>query len=369
MNEIGRRGKYSKITPEVRILFMNAINNGMKRKTAMETFNIKRTTALTIIKNEGKLKKKGGKTRVKITDTMMDDLIKEIEDNPFVTLRTMKAFLLKEHSCDVNMSTIARRLEGKLITSKVAKAVKQSRNSSETKQRRLEFVEKYEVAIEEYHIISIDEVNFNLYQHRTIGRSPKGKIYNKFIGKECIYNITSQPGDGITTIDAISPIYGVLFYLITDKTVKNDCFIEFLEGLKTKITMFPTELPYCLLFDNVPFHKCQPVKDTLERLELPFLNTAPNSPFLNPIEYCFSKVKTITKDFNHNLSDDDIIYHKNRMKIKSIREARTDLVFNYIHVAFSQVTAMNCNKWFNRVWKYFPFCREKRDITVNNFIP
>lgn len=80
------------------------------------------------------------------------DNLKKIEDILFVTLKTMKAFLLKEHNYGVNKSSIALRLEGKLNTSKVAKVVRQSRK----KQKRLEFVKKYEGLIEEYHIISID---------------------------------------------------------------------------------------------------------------------------------------------------------------------------------------------------------------------
>lgn len=80
---------------------------------------------------------------------------------------------------------------------------------------------------------------------------------------------------------------GVVYYLITDNTVMNYCFIEFFEGLKSKLLEIPSELPYCILLDNVPFHKCQPVKEALLRLELLFLYTPPNGPFLNPIEYCF----------------------------------------------------------------------------------
>lgn len=110
------------------------------------------------------------------------------------------------------------------------------------------------------------------------------------------------------------------------------------------------------------------VNEILYRLGLSKLNTLPNSPFLSPIEYCFFKIKNTTKSFNEGLGDDDILKHKALNKFSTLRETRTDLVFNYIHTAFGQITIQNCNNWFNRVWKYFPMCREKEDIIVNKFI-
>lgn len=260
-------------------------------------------------------------------------------------------------------------MDNKLITYKIAKAVKQSRNSSETKQKRSDFIPKYEAAIERYHIISVDEVNFNLYQHHTKGRAPKGNKDVITLGEECVYNITSQPGDGITAIAAISSIYGVVFFLITDQMVKQNCLVEFLKGLNQVLIQLETEHPYLLLLDNVLFHNCPLVNETLDKLGLKKLNTPPNSPFLNPIEYCFSKVKNITKSFNEGLMDDDILRHKALKKFSTLRETRKDLGFNYFHNAFGQITVQNCNNWFNRVWKYFPKCREKEDLIVNKFTP
>lgn len=68
----------------------------------------------------------------------------------------------------------------------------------------------------------MDKVNFILYKHHTNGRSPKDVIDDIIIGKDCVFNITSYPCDGITAI------YVVVLYLMTDRLVNQDCLVEFL---------------------------------------------------------------------------------------------------------------------------------------------
>lgn len=45
--------RYTKITSVVRKLFINAVNNGNFKIEAVKLFNLKRTTAITICKNQG----------------------------------------------------------------------------------------------------------------------------------------------------------------------------------------------------------------------------------------------------------------------------------------------------------------------------
>lgn len=72
-----RRGSYAKISLDVRMSFINTINDGMSVKEAARIFGIKRTTALSFVRSNGELKKKCGKVCNKLTEEIVDFLFKK----------------------------------------------------------------------------------------------------------------------------------------------------------------------------------------------------------------------------------------------------------------------------------------------------
>lgn len=363
------RGPYHKISPEIRELFLNAISEGLDKRKAMSLFGLKRTTANSIIKCGGAFLSRGGRHNFKFTSEMDRFLQLHIGQNPFITLIKMQKKLLKRFNVNLHTSTISKQLKTMLYTTKTAKLVKENRNSESTKIIRKSYIEKYDDLIRRYHLIFTDEVNFNMWQHHTRGRAKKGNYYNLHLGKECIYKVTSQPGQGITAIAAISQTMGLVHYLCTNSSVNADTYKLFLDGLVSKLNSYETDLPFCIVHDNVPFHKFSEVITKFRSLNIEYRNTPPNSPFLNPIEYVFSKVKSKTKTFNENLSDKKILAHKLLKGFSSLVETRVDLMFGYIDKAFSEITVQNCNNWYNRVWKYKTACLEMKDIFCSKFDP
>lgn len=83
---------------------MSAVDNGITLKEASKLFEIKRTTAISIYKNRGELKKKGGRLLYKITEEMVESLVKKIEKNPFITLKDMKEKLNDQFQVDIHHS-------------------------------------------------------------------------------------------------------------------------------------------------------------------------------------------------------------------------------------------------------------------------
>lgn len=102
---------------------------------------------------------------------------------------------------------------------------------------------------------------------------------NKLLVQECIYKNTSQPGQGFTAIAAISQTMGVVHYLVTDSSVNQDTYALFITKLVYKLKTYETSRPFCIVQDNVAFHKCSLILEKFRSTFVQCRNTPPNSPF------------------------------------------------------------------------------------------
>lgn len=127
--------------------------------------------------------------------------------------------------------------------------------------------------------IYIDETGFNLYTRRTYGRAAVGQRVNRIVG--------SQRGQNVTFIVAVTPDVGVIYFEVYQRGVKHDDVAGFLVSLAAILG----DERAILLLDNAPSHRALENPDAAR--EVRFLPA--HSPFLNPIENCFSVLKAGAK--------------------------------------------------------------------------
>ena len=99
-----------------------------------------------------------------------------IEDNPLVTLEQMKRSLRENlpEKPEVSTSTIARALDGMLLTLKLAEDVPDARNSPRILDQRVEYAEWFLHEGVISHCVYIDETGYNIWTRRSQGRAPRG---------------------------------------------------------------------------------------------------------------------------------------------------------------------------------------------------
>ena len=141
-------------------------NSDVKKDTVYRICSFRQSTT----------KPRGGSKGRKINRETLSYLIKLIESRAEdITLHEMKDALIQEKGLTVSVATIARCLEGSLITLKKMELVPMNRNSEENKISRRQHASwlqtQYELGAQ---FCYIDECGFGIYTARSQGRSVRG---------------------------------------------------------------------------------------------------------------------------------------------------------------------------------------------------
>ena len=248
--------------------------------------NVKRATAYTIVRNYNATGRRfalphAGGRQFKLDDNCVDYLVMMIETNPCITLKRMNMQLRETwpNTPQVSDSTIARVLDGQLISVKKSHDIVATRNEPRIKEQRVLYAEwMYNYGLGG-HRIYIDETGFNMYTRRQYGRAPVGQRVNRIVN--------GQRGRNTTVIVAISDQVGVVYYEIVVGGVTGEIFRNFI----TSLTAILDNERAFLIMDNAPSHNNIHIDS--EYQDLKFLPAY--SPFLNPIENCFSVLKSDMK--------------------------------------------------------------------------
>ena len=128
------------------------------------------------------------------------------------------------------------------------------------------------------HRVYVDETGLNLHLSRSRGRAEAGCRAARVV--------CGQRGRNMTVILAISDRVGAVYHEIVWGGVDTERFRLYLENLAVILG----EEPAVLIMDNAPAHR---QAETLATHQVQKL--APYSPFLNPIENCFSFYKADLK--------------------------------------------------------------------------
>ena len=128
-------------------------------------------------------------------------------------------------------------------------------------------------------LVSVDESGANLAMTRTCGRAPKGK---RVVG--CV----PQSHHEMTTMLGALRSSGMATAMIIRAATDTEIFTGFVDTFLAP-ALHPGEV---VLLDNLSPHKAARVKESIEAVGAKVLYLPPYSPDLNPIEPCWSKVKT-----------------------------------------------------------------------------
>lgn len=312
---------------------------------------IKRTTAYTIIRQyqqTGSIETRhGGGRRASLDNESIDFLVMIVEAEPTITIKRLNTtlreiFPLKQHVSD---ATVSRALQGQLITVKLCHNIPQNRNSQEVKEARSIFAHyMYERGLQQ-HRIYLDETGYNLYTKRTYGRAPRGERVNRIVG--------GQRGGNITLIAAISDKVGLVYHEIHTNSVNKDIFKDYFTSLDVVIG----EEDCVILMDNAPCHNG--ISEVFSDRAIRYL--PPHSPFLNPIENCFSAIKARLKHSLNNVVERCDAAAARRAGT-SLRAYRERLLIQCMEASLETVTPQLTSSDYTHSNTYLRKCVSKEDI-------
>ncbi|CEP07258.1 hypothetical protein [Parasitella parasitica] len=223
------------------------------------------------------------------------------------------------------------------FTLKRTKAVEERRNTSETIQQRYEYVVQRlpERGISyKTNCIFVDEAGFNANLIRGQGYSKKGST-------SVVVNATKRAVN-------MSILAAISYHGVEDVSVKlvkggttGEIFKQFVDGIMKKLDD-TNAAPHFFVMDNASIHKAPAVKELFKNSNHHMCLLPPYSPFLNPIEECFSKMKTLVKRKPHLKGSKNLIEH--------------------IKQSTFEVTQENCKGWIDHSINFFRDCTEKKEI-------
>ena len=164
------------INNELRQRLIDAHQTGVTYRQMERLYGVKRDTAYRIRSNRQYFTKpRGGSRGKKRDEDSLNFLLILIETRPDITLEEMRNKLILERGVTVSLSTIARQLEGRLITVKKLELIPTIRNYPANKDCRKQLT----LWLQEQHGIGarffyVDECGFSLYTARNRGRSVLG---------------------------------------------------------------------------------------------------------------------------------------------------------------------------------------------------
>lgn len=305
-------------TNQIREIAVKLVCDEGKSQTEVSNLlKIPRSTLSDIIKKykeKGTFKKdkKGGVRGQKFTETVKERLHEIIEDNCTITIEG----IIDKLEINVCQSTIWKWLKKIRISYKMTRPIPKSRNCIEVKAERVDYANWYTnipISIRYRNLIFVDESPFTLHMIRSHGRSRVGTTPNPIL--------TNSRGRNISMILAINSINVILCEAI-ECNVDGDIFQQFLK----KIYEILGDDNFIIVMDNVRFHHSNPEFYDEYDYEIRYLPRY--SPFLNPCEEVFSKIKSLVRKDGPLNGTIDL---KERMQIASNSITENDLKGYFQH--------------------------------------
>lgn len=128
----------------------------------------------------------------------------------------------------------------------------------------------------------VDEAGVNLALTRLFGRAPKGQ-------RVCD-SVPQNYGSNVTMLGALSAA-GVEALMTVNGATDGDIFLAFVREVLSP-TLQPGDV---VIWDNLGAHRSQAVREAVEAAGARLIFLPPYSPDMNPIERCWSKIKTFLR--------------------------------------------------------------------------
>lgn len=227
-----------------------------------------------------------------------------------------------------SLSTIDRIISKDDYTMKDLSVIPPQRNTPERIKERKKYVQKYLSMKADWNFMSCDEFGCNKGIRRGRGRSKRGQ--------PAFVTGPLARGANISVCVAIDKT-GVLHHISKFGAIDSDAFCDFLNGLGRVLDKSKNNI---LMLDNHSVHKTDDVKQALKENNIRVVFLPAYSPFLQPIELCFSKVKGLIK--------------------KKLSDGAG--VFEAIEDSLPQVTAEDCMAWYDHTERFFSRCLNEQPV-------
>ncbi|KAG0749715.1 hypothetical protein G6F62_011135 [Rhizopus arrhizus] len=289
------RGSYRKYTvKQIEELFDLIIEEGFTTKDATLVTGINIRTAQNYVKTynsdpqkrlPGSYNKPRRRPCSKLTEEHSKFLVDYVKKNTTVVLDGLKLKLCEKfEGLKISISAIHKHLVHKHnITLKKLEKIPAARNSDRVIALRKAIIEQYKSGTDMYfskNCIFIDEADFNLHTQRNHGRSLKGTPAKS--------TVPTGKGVTFTILGAISQA-GIIN--IGVKKLESVSKKRKIDGKEVKINDKNNMKGQYIAMNNAPIHKPKVIKTLVEERGHKCIYLPPYSPFLNPIEEFWSKVK------------------------------------------------------------------------------
>lgn len=291
-------------------------------------------------------KRRGPKN--KLTEEHSQFLIDYIDENPLAVLEeTMDALCARFEGLKISKASLHRHMVSECSLSfKRARKLVDKRNALEIRQARKEWVEHWMNTDLDFftNCVFIDEAGFHTHMIRNMAWSRKGEPAN--------VTVPTQRGNSITIVGAIHARGVVNMTLRKPKASKKrklpgstvrkttgtnaDHYQEFVKSVIDILDKAGLKGMY-LVMDNASIHRSKGLQELVEARGHKCCYLPPYSPFLNPIEECWSKMKAT--------------FRRQRLTEK-------DNLSNRIQEAAHSVTTQDIYGWIKHATEFFPLCLE-----------
>ncbi|RHY81469.1 hypothetical protein DYB26_015498 [Aphanomyces astaci] len=293
------QGKLKHATTEEKTRVLAAHSNGENWKVVAKHNGIALTTARRIVRT-GQVahQKRGGARpgRTKVTPEILAALERYLDTNCQYTLSTMRDFVAQDFPGTlISKQTISRHLLGMLYTVKQVRIEQSTCNSDTNKAKRKESAETLvQHQRDGNFIVYYDETNYNIYCHRSVGRSKQGS-------RACLV-LPPSKGPNLQIQCAVSPDVGLVCYRMERGSIKMEQNAAFVEEVYRASKNSPAYQNHfvgkkiVIVLDNALAHS-QTEHRVAAHEDMTLLRLGSYSPMLNPIESCFSVLKAHIKRF------------------------------------------------------------------------
>ena len=364
------RGCYRRYTPDqIEKLFDLVIEEGKTAKEAALITGINIRTGQHYIRkyNDDEEKRLPGihrKPRVgsrgKLTEAHSQFLIEYIDKNPTSVLVDIKEKLCEAfQGLSISVSALHKHLVHKCkVTLKRLEKLPAARNTDRVISLRKEKVEEWEKMQDmdfSKNCVFIDEAGFNLHIQRSFGRSLKGTPAKGTVptGRGVTVSILGAISEaGVIDISLKKPqaastskkrkANGKSVNVVNGRIgTRTENYLAYLSNVMDVLDKNEMKGHY-LVMDNAPIHTPSAVRDSIESRGYKCLYLPPYSPFLNPIEEFWAKVKAGIR--RNALKADDRL---------------SDCICESVY----KVTRKDCQAWIRHAMSFFPRCKnEERNL-------
>jgi transposase len=216
----------------------------------------------------------GGGFAPLIDEPELKELRHLVEEQPDATLEEFRDRLRQRAQVDASLPMVCRALQKLSLPRKQKRFFAQERNAK----KRRAFRRKVQ-KLEPEKFVFIDEMGANINLSRRYARAPKGQRVEEALPQNTPTNVSVAGALGARKLLAACCIEGAF---------DGEAFAAFIE----QMVVPQLELGQTVLMDNVPTHQAARVESAIKSAEATLLNLPAYSPDLDPMEPCWSKIKT-----------------------------------------------------------------------------